>query len=138
MAGAAEPATLSLQGPRNSCATHGRKFVDAKAEERRLADDYKARRRERQLSAYLEGFDIARADLKGIGPAKLAVLSSFGIDTAADISMSRLPGVPGFGDALIGRLLEWRRRHEARFVYNASPNDADRQETARIASLIEA
>lgn len=118
--------------------TARQRFLEIKAEERRLADDYKARRRERQLSTYLEGFDIARADLKGIGPAKIAVLSSFGIDTAADIMVSRLQTVPGFGDALIGRLVEWRRRHEGRFVYNASPNDADRQEAARLSSLIEA
>lgn len=117
--------------------TTRQRYLEAKDEKRRLTESYKSRRRELQLSNYLEGFDLARARIKGIGQAKLAVLSSYGIDTAADVSTTRLQTVPGFGEALIGRLVEWRDRHAARFVYNASTNDADRQEMARIASLVE-
>jgi DNA-binding helix-hairpin-helix protein with protein kinase domain len=113
-------------------------YLSAKEEERRLTENYKSRRHELQLNSYLEGFDLARARIKGIGQAKLAILSSYGVDTAADISANRLQAVPGFGEALSSRLVEWRDLHAARFVYSASTNDADRQEMARIASLVEA
>ncbi|MGE8452264.1 MAG: topoisomerase DNA-binding C4 zinc finger domain-containing protein [Pseudomonadales bacterium] len=45
--------------------------------------------------------------------------------------------VPGFGEALTKRLLEWRQRHEARFVFNSADNEADRREIARIQALVE-
>ncbi len=121
-----------------SLRTTRQNYLGAMDEEQRLTENYKSRRRELQLNNYLEGFDLARARIKGIGHAKLAVLSSYGVDTAADISAKRLQAVPGFGEALSSRLVEWRDRHAARFVYSASTNDADRQEMARIASLIEA
>lgn len=112
-------------------------FISAKEEENRKISKYKTERYERQRNEYLENFDVARAGIKGIGPAKIAVLSSFGIGTAADVSISRLQAVPGFGEALIGKLVAWRREHETRFVYDASPNDVDRRELARISSLAE-
>jgi hypothetical protein len=33
--------------------------------------------------------------------------------------------VPGFGDVMTGRLMDWRRRHESRFRYNHMPNAQD-------------
>lgn len=120
------------------------KLVEAKEryatlgdEERRQIQEYRNQRRDRQLRSYLEGFDLARAGIKGIGHAKLAALASYGIDTAADVRYERVMGVPGFGDALSKRLLEWRQRHEHRFVYNSADNDADRREVARIQALAE-
>lgn len=106
-------------------------------QERRDVQEYKNQRRDRQLRSYLEGFDVARADLKGIGHAKLAALASYGIDTAADVRYERVMNVPGFGEALSKRLLDWRRRHESRFVYNAAENEVDKREVARIKVLIE-
>ena len=113
------------------------RYTELANEERRLIEEYRSHRRQRQLQSYLEGFDLSRADLKGIGQAKLATLSSYGIDTAADLQQSRLQTVPGFGEALIGRLMQWRAKHETRFVYNASENDADRHEVRRIRALSE-
>lgn len=114
------------------------RYAALAADESRQAEQYRAQRRTRQLQSYLEGFDLARASIKGIGHAKLAALASYGIDTAADVSQARVMNVPGFGEALTRRVLEWRRRHEARFIYNAADNDADRQELARIRALTEA
>lgn len=118
--------------------TARQQYIEAKADEQRMVEGYKSRRKENQLQVYLGAFDLSRANIKGIGPAKLAALASYGIDTAAHITQSRLEIVPGFGEAMIGRLLTWRKGHEARFVYNSANNDLDRQEMARIASLIEA
>lgn len=106
-------------------------------EERRQAQEYHTQRRDRQLRSYLEGFDIARASIKGIGHSKLAALASYGIDTAADIRYKDIMNVPGFGEALTKRLLEWRKKYEVRFVFNSADNEADRREIARIRALIE-
>jgi DNA-binding helix-hairpin-helix protein with protein kinase domain len=111
------------------------RYAELDAAERQQIEGYRAHRRQRQLQSYLEGFDLSRADIKGIGQAKLATLSSYGVDTAADLTKARLATLPGFGEALIGRLLEWRQKHEGRFVYNASENDADRQEIARLRAI---
>lgn len=126
-----------LQDLRGRLAEVKDRYVQVADEERRQVQEYRQQRRERQLHFYLEGFDIARANVNGVGHARLAALASYGIDTAADVTSARLAAVPGFGEALVGRLLQWRRRLEARFVYNAAENDADRQEMQRIRSAAE-
>lgn len=107
-------------------------------EERQLRAKYQDERRQRHLSAFLDQFDIQKAKIHGIGQAKQAVLASYGIDTAADISKSRLLSVPGFGDVNSRGLLEWRAELEKKFVYHLKENDTDRQELARIRALIAA
>lgn len=111
----------------------------AKTKYGRLADeensriaDYKKRRREIQLIRYLDGFQIHRATIRGIGPAKEATLASFGIETAADISRHKVLRVPGFGPVTTKPLLDWRRSKENRFVYDPKPNALDRQEIGQI------
>jgi hypothetical protein len=126
-----------LEALREQLRSAKQRYLDLVGDERRQIDDYRSKRREHQLEAYLEGFDLSRASIKGIGPAKLTTLSSFGIDTAADITAARLEIVPGFGDALIGRLIDWRLRQTRRFVYNASENEGDRREIARIRAIVE-
>ena len=108
------------------------RYEGLEGDERRQIQEYRTRRRELQLRAYLEGFDLARSNIKGVGMSKMAALASYGIDTAADVTSSKLAAVPGFGDALIGRMLEWRQYHEARFVYSPTENETDRREIARI------
>jgi DNA-binding helix-hairpin-helix protein with protein kinase domain len=54
-------------------------------------------------------------------------LTSFGIETAADITASAVRAVPGFGEALTGKMLAWRQSHEAKFRYNTSPDPSDIQ-----------
>lgn len=71
-----------------------------------------------QLADYLDTHRIARADIQGIGPTRKTTLESYGIETAADIEKSKLKSVPGFGDALSSRLIQWRRDVQARFVFD--------------------
>lgn len=87
----------------------------------------KSTREARQRAEFLDRFLIRRATISGIGPAKTATLASFGIETAADITASAVRAVPGFGEALTGKMLTWRQSHEAKFRYNASPAPADLQ-----------
>ncbi|WP_093432565.1 hypothetical protein [Pseudomonas sp. ok266] len=87
----------------------------------------KSTREARQRIDFLDRFLIRRATIPGIGPAKTATLTSFGIETAADITASAVRAVPGFGEALTGKMLAWRQSHEAKFRYNTSPDPSDIQ-----------
>jgi DNA-binding helix-hairpin-helix protein with protein kinase domain len=107
------------------------------AEEKAQLEAYERERRERQLRAYLETFEVRRANITGIRPAEEAALASFGIETAADIAANRILGVPGFGRSNSAWLLDWRKRRESEFVYDAKENALDRQEIARIRAAIE-
>jgi DNA-binding helix-hairpin-helix protein with protein kinase domain len=97
-----------------------------KQEEAREVGKHSAHRKEAQLDAYLATFPIEHANIKGIGPATRATLASYGIDTAANIRDGRIQQVPGVGNKLSERLLEWRRKLEAQFVYRPDPSGLDR------------
>jgi len=73
---------------------------------------------EEQRACHLAGFRIEAARLSNIGPARCAVLRSWGIDTAADIDEARVADIPGFGRTLTEKLVLWRERLEAGFVYS--------------------
>lgn len=73
-----------------------------------------------QKARYLGQFRIESAKLHNIGPARCAVLRSFGIDTAADIEEAKIAVIPGFGKNLTDKLLLWREHKEKSFVYNPS------------------
>lgn len=102
------------------------------AEERRRLDEAECNRKDAQLKAWLEQFQIRRARIKGIGPGKVATLASFGIETAAEVASGRLLSVPGFGPVNSRPLLDWRRRLEGRFRYDPRPNAVDLQRAASI------
>jgi DNA-binding helix-hairpin-helix protein with protein kinase domain len=85
----------------------------------------KSNREDRQRQAYLDQFSVRSAKISGIGPAKTATLISFGIETAADVNRSAVLRVPGFGDVMTGKLMAWRKAHEARFKYDRNPNAQD-------------
>ncbi len=80
--------------------------------------------RQTQLENHLDKFVIAnlRANsrIPGIGRAKVATLSAYGIDTAADITESRIRAIPGFGPAAAAALLTWRHQHEQSFQFDPS------------------
>jgi DNA-binding helix-hairpin-helix protein with protein kinase domain len=46
------------------------------------------------------------------------MLASYSIDTAADVTLSAVDAVPGFGQFLTGQLLAWRKTLEGKFVFN--------------------
>jgi hypothetical protein len=74
-----------------------------------------------QRSRYLATFRIEGAKLANIGPARCAVLRSWGIDTAADVDASKISDIPGFGKNLTDKLVIWRDAKERAFVYNGAP-----------------
>jgi DNA-binding helix-hairpin-helix protein with protein kinase domain len=74
--------------------------------------------RERQLHMFLDRHKIYGADISGVGPGRKAILQSYGVETAADVTSAAAMAVPGFGPSLTSRLLDWRRSVERRFVFN--------------------
>jgi len=86
---------------------------------------FKSAREARQRAAFLDQFQVRRANISGIGPAKTSTLISFGIETAADVSWAAIYAVPGFGDVMTQKLLTWRQGHEAKFRYDPTPNTQD-------------
>jgi len=76
--------------------------------------------RQKQMEEHLDRFSIASAKISRIGPAKVAMLASHGIDTAGDIVEARVLRVPGFGPATVGKLLAWRHSHERTFRFDPS------------------
>jgi DNA-binding helix-hairpin-helix protein with protein kinase domain len=109
-------------------------YDELPTEERRRFDVRNANRREEQLNEHLDRFQIRHYKISQIGPAKLAVLASYGIETAADVSPSRVKAAPGFGTVNSQPLFAWRRKMEQGFTYNPSPTPAD----ARALSAIRA
>lgn len=114
---------IKVRGDLDAAITAYKSHDDALAREIMVM---KSNREARQRQAYLDRFSIRRANISGIGPAKTATLISFGIETAGDVNRSAVLRVPGFGDVMTGKLLAWRRGHEAKFKYDRTPNAQDR------------
>lgn len=89
--------------------------------------------RDRQLYRYLDQHQIRPGKVNGVGAGRCATLSSYGIDTAADLNYQAIYRVPGFGDNLAWNLMAWRRELEGRFVFNETagidPRDRKQLET---------
>ncbi len=71
-----------------------------------------------QLHSYLERFSISSADIPNVGDTRKAMLASYNIDTAADVTLTGVDAVPGFGQFLTRQLLAWRQALESKFVFN--------------------
>lgn len=86
--------------------------------------------RDIQLSAYLSRFRIDKAKIPNIGASRTATLASYGIETAADITQSRVMAISGFGYHVFSSLSAWRSSHAANFRYvpnnRPDPNDVSR------------
>lgn len=80
---------------------------------RQCRDNIASSVRQQGMQRYLAGFDLQDAKLEGIGPRRKATLESFGIETAADVTIAALSAVPGFGAKRRGILIAWRNRVEA-------------------------
>jgi len=71
-----------------------------------------------QLRHYLEKFNIASATIPHVKDSRKAMLSSFGIDDAADVTPAAVEAVPGFGQFLTGKMMDWRRSLETKFIFD--------------------
>src|SRR5262249_29874056 len=71
-----------------------------------------------QLRRYLERFDIASADIPHVKDNRKAMLSSYGIDDAADVTAVAVEAVPGFGQFLTGQVIAWRHALQSKFKFD--------------------
>ena len=77
-----------------------------------------AERERDQLHHFLERYQIKDGSISGVGKGRAATLSSYGIETAADISEARLDPVPGFRPVRIRALIAWRKACEQKFRFD--------------------
>ena len=77
-------------------------------------------RKQQQLRAHLESFEIASAKIPGVGKAKVATLLSYGIETAADIEEARIVAIAGFGPRTAANMQAFRQACEAGFRFDAN------------------
>ncbi len=96
------------------------------------------RKRDIQLSRFLDDFKIDVATIPGVGVGRKSLLQSFGIETAADVDEQRLFDVPGFGMKLRGAMLLWRRSLEEQFAFDpADTGDVQSRNTVEQEVLAE-
>lgn len=103
-----DPLWKSISQSREAIATAGMRLDKALRE---ADQSWKTHKLEETLSGEM----IRHAGISGIGASRSAVLASFGIETAADITEWEIRRVPGFGPELTRRLIEWRKSQERRF-----------------------
>lgn len=89
-------------------------------ERMKMYQELERNKRKEQLQLHLKTYVIEYAQIAGIGPGLKAMLSAYGIDTAADVTYSRVSQVPQFGDTRTRKLVAWRDAAERRFTFDPS------------------
>jgi DNA-binding helix-hairpin-helix protein with protein kinase domain len=101
-------------------------------------DNAQSHQRDQQLNAFLDKHFISNAKIDGIGTLRKATLASYGIETAADVTSSKLALVPGFGPVLCNSLISWRRNIEWSFKFDPTqgvPGHVRQQIESKYATL---
>ena len=111
----------------NSLNTLRAKYEAIEKDYQKALDDLQHTTKERQQKKFLENCYIENCTSPRLGENRKAALRSFGIETAADIDMHTIMGIPGFDTAIANELIAWRKRQEQLFVYDdkkgVSPSD---------------
>jgi DNA-binding helix-hairpin-helix protein with protein kinase domain len=76
------------------------------------------RAKHEQLEEFLRTICLSDYKIPKIGKGRLATLSSYGIETAWDLTRERLCSIPGFGQGLQDELFSWRNQREAEFRFD--------------------
>lgn len=109
-----EPFTTKLKDLKKLAEEHGQLPTHRQQKIRDLERDlYNV-----QLRHYLEKFAIAAAHIPHVKDNRKAMLSSYGIDDAADVTATAVEAVPGFGQFLTEQMMAWRRSLESRFKFD--------------------
>ncbi len=73
-----------------------------------------------QLNKFLDNFFLENFNIPGLGSTRKAILASFGIETAADVTRNKIIKIKGFNESLIEEMLDWRKGLERRFMFDSS------------------
>jgi DNA-binding helix-hairpin-helix protein with protein kinase domain len=84
--------------------------------------------RQTQLDDYLDQFFIRRETWQRIPKSTLSALTSYGIETAADVTRDEVLKVPGFGAVRTQMLIDWRDRKAKGFRFDPSKTAHDHQQ----------
>lgn len=82
---------------------------------------------QQQLEEHLSRHLICHAKIPGIGPARVATLESYGIDSALDIDRVRLARIPRLGNKQINALYFWREQVVREFRFDRTRNISAKQ-----------
>lgn len=105
-------------------------YLELPDKEKKEITDLLFKAKERQMIDFLENFFIDDASITGIGLERKLKLSSFGIETAADIEENKIRQIKGFGEVYTQNLIFWRRDCEAKFVFDTKKSVTDIQKNA--------
>ncbi len=115
----------ALVSPREFLKYHT-KLIEAKkaldnlgVEHDRKVKEVHSRKQSDQLDAWLDKHKIVPGKIKGISSAAIAILQSYGIETAKDLKRKNLSEVPTIGPTRVKTLLTWRQQLEKGFVFDA-------------------
>jgi DNA-binding helix-hairpin-helix protein with protein kinase domain len=117
--------------------THA-EFMTLKSRVEQRIKEAHSKKHNPQINDHLNQFSIATAKLKGLGDAKVQLLASYGIDTAAGVVEKHIRAIPGFGQANTQVLLDWRKGLEKSHTYVPKPGAIDMQAIRRIHSDVQA
>lgn len=92
-------------------------YLGLPASRQKRLDQLRANLAQAQLQRFLDRHRIDGAKIQGIGEGRRVTLESYGIETAGDVTYQAVIQVPGFGPALTGALLDWKKSVAARFVF---------------------
>ena len=97
---------------------HGVRAIEAQriAARKKAHDDA----RESQLNDFLDQFFITQEKWPRIPKSALSALSSYGVETAADVTHDSVLKVPGFGAVRTRLLVDWRDRKARGFWFDSS------------------
>lgn len=84
-----------------------------------------------QLYKWLDRHYIRHVAIPGIGAGRKAILSSYGIDTAADLNWTALQAAHGIRHRNAAALMQWRNSIAAKFVFDPRLG-IDAQEIAKL------
>ena len=95
--------------------------------------------RQEQKDDFLRDFLIRdyRRRIKGLEPAMVSLLESYGVESALEIDKHLLAGIPLIDEELQLQMLAWRQKMEEKFEYKPEPGlneremQANRQEATR-------
>jgi DNA-binding helix-hairpin-helix protein with protein kinase domain len=82
------------------------------------------RHHQSQKTDYLRGFIIRDncGVIRGLNMGHVAILESYGVESANDVERIKLYGIPNIGPQNVTELLQWRHRVEGRFALKPEHN----------------
>jgi DNA-binding helix-hairpin-helix protein with protein kinase domain len=103
-----------------SVAEYQREMERFRADEEQIRDVL-AEYREMQKADYLRGYLIRdyRRSIPGITNSQIAIMESYGVESANELDRMQLYGIPSVDSELVMELLQWRTQIERGFVFRS-------------------